>query len=195
MPDVACDPLLTLFGMLGTKGKHEVRFEEPGQRPIVRRIDCTDQTGLVSSWEVYGRHGACYTTAMPSGGLTGALWAVLETGDNRKRLRAFTPRPTLVLQEGDTNHAVALWALAHPLEREPAMRANKRLAHALGAKKKHCDPWDFTLRTPDSLVPTKRGEKRVRVLWCQPSLYAPLQVIGRLRDAPDPEKWRERNVA
>jgi hypothetical protein len=125
-----------------------------------------------------------------------SLWAVVDTGDGVRRLARMRPRPTLVLQEGDTRVRTAFWALDRPLNWEWTARANRRLAHFLQGPKKFCDP-DHAIRTPGSPIADGRVVPiSVVVAEMNPTaLYTAREVVQHLRDAPDPDAWRNRGAA
>lgn len=119
------------------------------------------------------------------------LWVAGEGGRFSGLLRAFKPRPTLVVREGATTRYAALWALQEPLGATWVERANRRLAAALGGRPASAR-LDFTMRIPGSLI--KYGRRSpVRVgATVFPELYAPKDVVGHLPEGPDPEAWQKR---
>lgn len=120
------------------------------------------------------------------------LWARVEGKQEAARLRAFRPSPTLVFREGESSRMVGLWVLRRPLRYEPLVRANRRLAHALFAPKKWSAP-EFMFPLPGSCL--RDGRRRpvpVHVEFFDPGgLFTARQVVGALKDAPDPNAWRE----
>lgn len=124
-------------------------------------------------------------------GAASVVWARLESGAGAAQLQRFTPAPTFVLREGRTVQRVAIWALLRPLTYEWTMRANRRLAHRLDAKKKHGAP-EFMFTPPGASTETGRS---VWVEFESDGLYMPAEVVGRLPDAPDPDAWRDREAA
>lgn len=113
------------------------------------------------------------------------LWTRVETGRALERLKRFPPGPTAVLREGGTVRHVALWALSEPLAVSKVARANKRIAHAIGAAKKWCDV-DFRLSPPGTVLRRTSRPVAVHEVGGTGELYAWGDVVGRLRDAPDP---------
>jgi hypothetical protein len=122
------------------------------------------------------------------------LWARLDGGKRPANvLRRFRPVPTFVVREGATTRYVALWALREPVKGwEEHVRWNKRLAHHLGVPKKHAEPDGFYVPLPGSVLRAGRS-RPVPVLAARVGIetYSVEQVVGRLRDAPDPDSWRE----
>jgi hypothetical protein len=61
------------------------------------------------------------------------LWVDCDSPEAVERLRAFRPFPNVVIRSGTEGHLHAWWQLAKPLTPAHAVRANRRLALALGA--------------------------------------------------------------
>jgi hypothetical protein len=62
-----------------------------------------------------------------------ALWADCDGEDSVAALAAFEPEPAIVIGSGTDSNCHAYWPLTAPLARDELERANRRLAHALGA--------------------------------------------------------------
>jgi hypothetical protein len=124
------------------------------------------------------------------------LWCRVESRKQADALRRFRPSPTLVVREGESCRMTALWSLRRPLAYEWLLRANKRIAHRLGAAKKWAEP-EFTFPAPGSCL--RAGRSRpvpVRVEFWQPcAIFTAREVVGHLRDAPNPDAWREAAAA
>lgn len=123
------------------------------------------------------------------------LWARVEGKKEAGALARFRPVPSLLLREGATSRMVALWELDRALNYEWVLRANRRIAHKLFAPKKWCD-LEFMFAAPGSCL--RAGRSRpvpVRVEDYAIRRYAPRQVVGGLKEAPDPDAWRERAAA
>lgn len=142
---------------------------------------------------------------------TGEATQRTKPADQVKRLRNFRPRPSVVLREGGTNRYVAFWALLDPLpDREWLERANKRIAYNLGTPQKWSGP-EFTFHLPGSVVRTKIVKKKdqepervacrpyeVELVRFEPDVVRARDVVGRLKDPPEPWKpdWlKEREAA
>jgi hypothetical protein len=126
-----------------------------------------------------------------SAGLAHCLWARTEGAKQLRFLERFKPRPTLVLEEGDSTRRVALWAVNQALPYDWVVRGNKRLAHALRAPKKWAEP-EFMFNPPGSCL--RDGRSRpvlIRVAERNDEIYTPKDVVGRLKDAPDPMAWKQ----
>lgn len=125
------------------------------------------------------------------------LWARLETGKHAEALARFRPAPSLVLREGKSPRRVALWALSSPLSLSYLERANRRLAHRLGTKKK----WgaaEFEFHPVGTELSFGR-ESRPNVVWAEHvdagSLFVARGVVGHLQEAPDPRSWMKEAAA
>lgn len=121
------------------------------------------------------------------------LHARLEGKKSADLLRNFRPVPTFVIREGSSTRYTAFWALKRPLLRwSDVERANRRLAHALKAPKKFCDPGEFYFAPPGSVLRWNRSRPcPVVVARAGLEFYAPREVVGHLREAPDPNAWRD----
>lgn len=119
------------------------------------------------------------------------LWVRTESKKQVDALKAFRPSPTLVLQEGGTTRMVALWALRQTLGYEWLLRANKRIAHRLGAAKKWSAP-EFAFPAPGSCL--RAGRSRPVLVHVEffdsAGYFRPRDVVAGLKDAPDANAWR-----
>ncbi len=123
------------------------------------------------------------------------LWARVEGARAGALLANFRPEPSLVLRDGSAKRWTALWLLSKPLPVSWAKQGNRRIAYRLrvsaGAM---CDPEQFFLRPPGTEV--REGKRSrfqtVRAVHVDPREYTPRQVVGRLKEAPDPNAWAER---
>jgi hypothetical protein len=129
-------------------------------------------------------------------GSSRVLWARSDAKEQAERLLRFKPTPTLVLREGATCRMTALWELRDELNYEWLLRANRRIAHKLFGPKKHTAP-EFEFNAPGTCL--RAGRTRpvpIHVERFEPAaLYRPRDVVGRLKEAPDPDAWRERAAA
>lgn len=114
----------------------------------------------------------------------GCLWVVLESGKQVQAARRL-PAPTLALRDGRRVKRVLFWSLDRELDMRWGPRALRRVAHAVSAPKKWADPEAFWFVPPGvgDWVVSARNEGAV---------YQPRELVGRLRDAPDPKAWRDR---
>jgi hypothetical protein len=67
------------------------------------------------------------------------LWADCDAPGSGERLRGFRPYPTIVNRSGGAGRLHAWWALREPVSPAQAVRANRRLALALGADRASTD--------------------------------------------------------
>lgn len=156
--------------------------------------------GSRRSFERLARADDCLVSAVPryddSQGWparTTVLWAVLESAKDAQALKAFRPAPTLVLREGLTVRRVALWWLWSDLALDDGwgIRANKRIAHKLGTKKKWAE-FTFTLRPPGTIL--RKGRAKPVVVHVEhrddEAVYEPRAIVARLKDPPAPRDWK-----
>jgi hypothetical protein len=61
------------------------------------------------------------------------LWADCDGADAVRALEQFDPQPSIVIASGTATNCHAYWPLVEPLAADEVERANRRLAHALGA--------------------------------------------------------------
>src|SRR4051812_3572845 len=78
------------------------------------------------------------------------LWADCDGEDAVVALRDFEPAPAIVIASGSASNCHAYWPLSDPLARDEVERANRRLAHALGADAASADAARI-LRVPGTL--------------------------------------------
>jgi hypothetical protein len=78
------------------------------------------------------------------------LWADCDGDDAIAALQDFEPQPSIVIASGTGSNCHAYWPLAEPLPRDEVERANRRLAHALGADPAYADAARI-LRVPSTL--------------------------------------------
>ena len=132
------------------------------------------------------RRAGRYLERVPSS----LLWVRTESGRAASRLRSFRPAPTVVIREGASVRYVAFWALSDPLEGDWLDRANRRLAHALDCPKKHAST-AFTFQLPGTILRAGRSRPLpVELVRYEPEVLSAREVVGRLREAPDPDAWR-----
>jgi hypothetical protein len=184
----------------GARGFHVIEWRDPREGLQQHWVDVGDRRRYVDLIDFLSREMAVEleVSAVPrperghgTAGGAHCLWVRTEGRKQLQRLERFRPRPTLVLEEGDSTRRIALWALlGDGLNFERVVRANKRLAHALGAPKKHAAP-EFMFNPPGSTLREKRARPvLIRVAERTDELYTLGQAVGRLRDAPDPDAWR-----
>jgi hypothetical protein len=116
------------------------------------------------------------------------LWARAESPAARAKLAGFDPAPTVTFASGSV--LTALWGLTRGLDPEWTERLNRRVAHELGCKKKWCSTG--FMFAPAGVVLRQDRLRPVPVVVRQrcSRLYGAREVAGRLREAPDPDAWR-----
>jgi hypothetical protein len=124
----------------------------------------------------------------------GMLWARTDSRDSARRLRAFRPAPAIVLREGATIRYTAFWLLDGLLTHDELERFNRRLAHRLRTPKKWCGV-EFRVPLPGTFLRSGRSRPvHVRMPRCVPAVHSWEEIVGKLRDAPDPDAWREASL-
>ena len=138
----------------------ELRYRlEDGQR-MGQVFDRPDRVrGLATRAIALGRRTDVYVGCAPRtrrhGGRDAVdrafvLWADCDGEDAVAALAEFEPAPAIVIASGSGSNRHAYWPLAEPLARDEVERANRRLAHALGADPASADAARI-LRVPGTL--------------------------------------------
>lgn len=121
---------------------------------------------------------------------THVLWVDCDTPAAVHALSAFQPAPSLIVLTGSVTdgvpHAQALWQLRGGLAADHAERANRRLAHALGADMRATDRARI-LRPPGSRNWKHEPARPVVCIRCEATSFAPAEIVG---DLPDPPQRR-----
>jgi len=117
------------------------------------------------------------------------LWADcdLKSGEAVPRLRAFRPRPSMVVDSGGGRHAY--WLLEQPLDPHEAQLLNARIAHALSSDRVG-DP-QRVLRPPATFnhKPCYPRPRPVDLVYVNPGqAWAPVEALRALPDPPDPPR-------
>jgi hypothetical protein len=138
----------------------ELRYRlEDGQR-MGQVFDRPDRLrGLATRAIALGRRTDVYVGCAPRSRRHGGrdavdrafvLWADCDGEDAVTALAEFEPGPAIVIASGSGSNCHAYWPLAEPLGRDEVERANRRLAHALGADTASADAARI-LRVPGTL--------------------------------------------
>src|SRR5215213_1281761 len=138
----------------------ELRYRlEDGQR-MGQVFECPSRIrGLATRAIALGRRTDVYVGCAPRtrrhGGRDAVerafvLWADCDGEAAVAALAEFDPAPTIVIGSGSGSNCHAYWPLTEPLTREEVERANRRLAHALGADPASADAARI-LRVPGTL--------------------------------------------
>jgi hypothetical protein len=116
------------------------------------------------------------------------LWADCDGEHAVAALANFEPAPSIVIASGTGSNCHAYWPLTEPLAAEEIERANRRLAHVLGADPASADAARI-LRVPSTLSHKHAPPTPVEAirLDAKPRVSA-LDVVGSLPDPPAPSR-------
>jgi hypothetical protein len=116
------------------------------------------------------------------------LWADCDGEAAVGAVAEFEPAPAIVIGSGSGSNCHAYWPLAEPLTRDEVERANRRLAHALGADRGSADAARI-LRVPGTLSHKHDPPTRVDTLRLVPAVRVSVaDVVGGLPDPPTPAR-------
>ena len=143
------------------------------------------------------RHRDVYIATCPrerEDGTAGAVarahcvWVDCDNASSVERLRAFQPRPSLVIRsgsdDGETPCMHAWWQLAEPVPAGWARRATRRLARAFGADVKCAEPARL-LRPAGSLNHKHTPPRPVECVFLESAAYELVEIVGGLEDEPE----------
>jgi hypothetical protein len=112
------------------------------------------------------------------------LWADCDGEHAAAALERFQPQPSIVVASGSGRNCHAYWLLTEPLEREQLERANRRLAHALGADPASADAARI-LRVPETHSHKHQPPVPVQALRLDVDRrLAAADIVGELADPP-----------
>jgi hypothetical protein len=101
--------------------------------------------------------------------------------------------PSISIRCGGTRRLL-LWGLGEPVDSLLAFRMNRRLAYSFGAPQKAGDPSALWVPLPGTYERVGRARpQRIDLGRLELDSFTVGQVVGSLRDPPDPNAWRERN--
>ena len=190
-----------LAAIAGTAGRGELlelRYRlDDGQR-MGQVFDRPDRLrGLATRAIALGRRTDVYVGCAPRtrrhGGRNAVerafvLWADCDGEAAVAALAEFDPAPTIVIGSGSGSNCHAYWPLTEPLTREEVERANRRLAHALGADRASADAARI-LRVPGTLSHKHDPPTRIDALRLEPAVRVNVaDVVGGLPDPPTPAR-------
>jgi hypothetical protein len=190
--------LAALAGSAGRGELLELRYRlEDGQR-MGQVFDRPDRLrGLATRAIALGRRTDVYVGCAPRtrrhGGRDAVerafvLWADCDGEAAVAALAQFDPAPTIVIGSGSDTNCHAYWPLTEPLTRDEVERANRRLAHALGADPASADVARI-LRVPGTLSHKHDPPTRVDALRLEPGVRVNVaDVVGGLPDPPAPAR-------
>jgi len=111
------------------------------------------------------------------------LWADIDAPDALDRLEAFEPAPSIVLMTGTPGHALAVWPLRTALAPAHLVRANRRLAHALGGDMAATDAARI-IRVPQAANFKSDPPAPVQCVRLELEVFEARDVVGKLPDPP-----------
>lgn len=115
------------------------------------------------------------------------LWADCDGAGSLAALRRFRPLPAIVVRSGSPDSVHVYWPLWPPATPDEAERANRRLAHALGADMGATDAARI-LRPPGTLNFKTDPPAPVEVAHLAAEVFTLEQVAGALPDPPGPRR-------
>jgi hypothetical protein len=116
------------------------------------------------------------------------LWADCDGEQAVAALERFEPAPSIVVASGTGGNCHAYWPLSEPLARDELERANRRLAHALGADPASADAARI-LRVPATRSHKHHPPTAVEAIRFNPGRrLRAADVIAALPDPPAPPK-------
>ena len=123
------------------------------------------------------------------------LWVDCDGQDAVAALHEFGPAPAIVIASGSGSNCHAYWPLTEPLARDEIERANRCLAHALGADPASADAARI-LRIPGTLSHKHDPPTAVDAVRLDTERrFDATDVVGSLPDPPAPAPAREAVVA
>jgi hypothetical protein len=183
--------LATLAGPESQReGYLELRHRRPGCAMRQRFFDALAPNGAGVTVRVLSASGDVFVGCAPRARRGGAkdaidrawvLWADCDSDEAGDRLAEFDPQPTMLVRSGRGLHAY--FALDAPLEPFGLERANRRLAHALGADAA-CADAARVLRPPLTLNYKYDPPAPVRLIRFTGSRVTARAVVGGLAEPP-----------
>lgn len=146
--------------------------------------------------EALGPRGDVFVGVAPRTGRSGkanavartwVLWADCDDDSAVAALEHFAPAPSIVVRSGTGEHRHAYWPLRSPLAREHIARANRRIAHALGADSASTDPARI-LRPPNTRNHKTDPPALVECVRLELATFTPREVVGHLADPIDAKR-------
>jgi len=111
------------------------------------------------------------------------LWVDLDGAEALRVAERFSPAPSMILASGSEGCGHAYWALWPPAGPDEVERANRRLAHHLGADLRATDA-PRILRPPGTFNWKQGWPAPVELLDVNYAIYAVPDVVGALPDPP-----------
>jgi hypothetical protein len=181
-----------LFGAEAPGTFVEVRYKrEGGAKGMGQLWLSVGQTAAgLSSILRLGLHTDVYVGVLPRAERCGradsierghVLYVDCDSPESIAELEQIDPAPSMVVDSGAGRHAY--WALNPPAGPEPIRRANRRLAHRLGADMASTDPARI-LRPPGTLNHKYDPPRPVRVVAVKVEVYSLAELVAGLADPP-----------
>src|SRR5215207_5382129 len=192
--------LAALGGAAGRGELLELRYRLEDAQRMGQVFDRPDRLrGLATRAIALGRRTDVYVGCAPRtrrhGGRDAVerafvLWADCDGEQAVAALAEFEPAPAIVIGSGTGSNCHAYWPLAEPLARDEIERANRRLAHALGADPAAADCARI-LRIPGTLSHKHEPPPPVDAIRLGPERrVSAVDVVGSLPDPPAPARAR-----
>ena len=192
--------LAALAGCAGRGELLELRYRLEDRQRMGQVFDRPDRLrGLATRALALGRRTDVYVGCAPRTRRHGGrdaidrafvLWADCDGEDAVAALREFEPAPSIVIGSGTGSNCHVYWPLTEPLGRDEVERANRRLAHALGADRASADVARI-LRVPGTLSWKHKPPTAVNAIRLDTvRLVSAADVAGSLPDPPAPAPVR-----
>lgn len=121
------------------------------------------------------------------------LWCRIEGAEQFKRAQWKTmPMPSFVVREGQSSRRLLIWPLEDAIGYAECEDANRRIAYRIGAKQMHGVPENFRCPAPGTCLRVDRARPLpVVVTRMDPAVFSVRQVVGRLKEPPARDAWRQ----
>jgi len=124
------------------------------------------------------------------------LWAWVSGKDQVWRAGQFRPLPSMVLRIDGGSKRLLLWFLHEAVPYPSVEPANRKIAYALRATQKWSKPELLRVPLPGTFVRVGRSRPAaVLVTRLEDRTWTRSQVVGRLKEPPSPDAWRDRRKA
>src|SRR5829696_1917514 len=196
--ETATQFLAALGGAAGRGELLELRYRLEDGQSMGQVFDRPDRLrGLVTRAIALGRRSDVYVGCAPRtrrhGGREAVqrafvLWTDCDGEDAVAALADFEPAPAIVIASGTGSNCHAYWPLSEPLPRDEVERANRRLAHALGADPASADCARI-LRVPGTFSHKHEPPAPVDAIRLDADGRVSVNdVVGSLADPPVPRR-------
>jgi len=185
--------LAAIAGNEPAGGLIEVRWRLRDGRGMGQGFHAVERPGaLVESIQSIGARTDVYLGATPRRARHGGagavhrswqLWIDLDVPDAIARLEDFRPAASIVLLTGTPGHALALWPLRTPVAPAHLVRANRRLAHALGGDLRATDAARI-VRAAGTKNFKREAAAPVECVRLELAVFEARDIVGALPDPP-----------